>query len=127
MTAGVVHLTSPIIASGHAGPLLADSDVAPLTVTVPVGTVSGTTPSVTFRAERSLPGLGDYPDVTNDSDWDTTNGVAATAITASTHTASIALPPSVAASGDVGGFWRLKWTVTGTTPSFAVAGATAAG
>lgn len=123
----VLNIASPITASGHAGPFLADSDTATLTVTVPVGTVSGTTPSITFTAERSLPGLGDYPDVTDDDDWDTDNGVDATAITSSTHTASISLPASVNAAGEVGGFWRLKWTVTGTTPSFAVSGATATG
>lgn len=126
MTAGTVNLPSPITATGHAGPFTAESDVALLSVSVTAGTVTGTTPSCTFTAERSLPSFGGYPDVANDSDWDTASGVAAPALTAS-GTKTISLPPSVDGSGRVGGWWRLKWTVTGTSPSFAITAATADG
>lgn len=126
MTAGTVHLTSPITADGQAGPFAVESDVAPLTVVVTAGTVTGTTPSCTFTAQRSLPSLVGYPDVTNAAHWDTANGVAASALTAS-GSKTIALPASRDASGRIGGWWRLAYTVTGTTPSFAITAATADG
>lgn len=119
--AGSIPITSPITVTGATGPLLADSDVAPLTITATAGTVTGTTPSATFTAERCLPGT----DAGNPT-WDGTGAVAATALTAS-GSKTITLPPRVAASGLVAGYWRLKWTVTGTTPSFAITVATAAG
>lgn len=126
MPAGTVNLTSPITATGQAGPFIAESDVSPLSVTVTAGTVTGTTPSCTFTAERSLPSLAGNPDVANAAHWDTANGVAATALTAS-GSKTIALPASRDASGRVGGYWRLKWTVSGTIPSFAITAATADG
>lgn len=121
MGAGSVPITSPITVTGATGPLLADSDVAPLTITVTASAVTGTTPSATFTAERVLPGTD-----AGSPTWDGTGAVAATALTAA-GTKTITLPPRVAASGLVAGWWRLKWTVTGTTPSFTISVATAAG
>lgn len=120
-----IPVTSPITETGATGPLLADSDVATLAIIVTASAVTGTTPSATFTAERSLPGVDDYPP-DDDTGWDGDNAVSATALTAA-GTKTISLPPSVDASGKVGAWWRLKWTVTGTTPSFTISVATAAG
>ncbi|HEX4018184.1 MAG TPA: hypothetical protein VHX15_15725 [Frankiaceae bacterium] len=118
---GSIPITSPITATGNTGPLLADSDVAPLTITITASTVTGTTPSATFTAERCTPGTD-----TGSITWDDADAVAASALTAA-GTKTITLPAKVAASGLVAGWWRLKWTVTGTTPSFTISVATAAG
>jgi hypothetical protein len=117
----VIPVTSPITATGTTGPLLADSDVAPLTITVTASTVTGTTPSCTFSAERCVPGSG-----FSSPTWDDAGTVSASALTAA-GTKTITLPANVADSGEVAAWWRLKWTVTGTTPSFTVTVATAAG
>lgn len=119
-----IPVDSPITASGETGPLLADSDVATLAISVTASAVTGTTPSCTFTAQRSLPGADYPPD--DSTGWDTGGEVSATALTAA-GTKTISLPPSVDAGGRVGTWWRLKWTVTGTTPSFTISAATAAG
>lgn len=119
-----IPVTSPITASGATGPLLADSDVATLAITVTASAVTGTSPSAVFTAERCVPGA-DYPPDSG-TGWDTAHGVSATALTAA-GTKTITLPPNVSASGEVAAWWRLKWTVTGTTPSFTISVATAAG
>jgi len=119
----LIPVPSPITATGETGPLAVNSDTATLTVTVTASAVTGTTPSATFTAERSLPGADFPPD--GSTGWDDGNAVSATALTAA-GTKTITLPPSVNASGEVGAWWRLKWTVTGTTPSFTISVATAA-
>jgi len=120
----VIPVMSPITESGATGPLLADSDVDTLSITITASAVTGTTPSCTFTAQRCVPGADYPPD--DSTGWDTADGVSATALTAA-GTKTITLPPNVNASGEAAAWWRLKWTVTGTTPSFTVSAATATG
>ena len=117
----VIPVTSPITATGATGPLLADSDLDTLTITVTASAVTGTTPSATFSAEWAVPGT----DFDNPS-WASGTIVSASALTAA-GTKTITLPPNINASGEPSQWWRLSWTVTGTTPSFTVSVATAAG
>ena len=119
--AGSIPVTSPITATGNTGPLQADSDVAPLVITVTASAVTGTTPSATFIAERCTPGTD-----TGGITWDDADQVSASALTAA-GTKVITLPPKADTGGQAAGWWRLKWTVTGTTPSFTISVATAAG
>lgn len=119
----VIPITSPITATGATGPLLADSDLDTLTITVTASAVTGTTPSATFSAEWCNAGA-DYPP--GSGQWDDSGAVAASALTAA-GTKTITLPPNINASGEAAAWWRLKWTVTGTTPSFTISVATAAG
>jgi hypothetical protein len=126
MTAGKVHLVSPVTVTGATGPLLAESDLDALTIIVTSTAVSGTsTPTVTFTAERSLPGQDAYPP-DDSTGWDSDNAVSASGMTTAS-TKTITLPPSVDGSGRVGTWWHLKWVVTGTNPSFTISVATADG
>jgi hypothetical protein len=117
----VIPVTSPITATGATGPLLADSDLDTLTITVTASAVTGTTPSCTFSAEWCVAGA-DYPP----GSWDDAGAVSASALTAA-GTKTITLPANINASGEASAWWRLKWTVSGTTPSFTVSVATATG
>lgn len=124
MTTQQIPITSPITASGATGPLLANSDIAALAISVTAGTVTGTSPSCTFSAEWCNPGADNPPN--NSTGWDDGGAVAASALTAA-GTKTIALPANINASGDAAAWWRLKWTVTGTSPSFTITAATATG
>lgn len=116
-----IPITSPITATGATGPLLADSDVDTLAISIPVSAVSGTTPSCTFTAEWAEQGTG-Y----SSPSWDSGSAVSASALTAA-GTATISLPANIADSGEPATWWRLSWTVSGTTPSFTIGTATATG
>lgn len=116
-----IPVTSPITATGATGPLLADSNAGELVVSITVSAVSGTDPSCTFTAQWAEQGTG-Y----SDPSYDTGGAVSASALTEA-GTATISLPANINDSGEPSTWWQLKWTVSGTTPSFTVSAATATG
>ena len=117
-----IPVPSPITATGATGPLLADSNVDTLAITITASAVTGTAPSCTFSAEWCEPDT----DFQTDTSWDSGGAVAAAALTG-TGTKTISLPPNINASGEAAQWWRLLWTVTGSDPSFTISVATATG
>jgi len=117
-----IPITSPITATGATGPLLANSNIDELTITITASEVTGTTPSITFTAEWAEQGTS-Y----SDPSWDSGSAVSASALTAA-GTKTITLPAAINDSGEPATWWRLSWTVTGTNdPSFTISAATATG
>jgi hypothetical protein len=117
----VVPVPATITATGATGPLLADSDVDSLVITITASAASGTTPSITFSAEWAVQGTDE-----DNPSWASGTIVSASALTGA-GTKTITLPPNINASGEPSQWWRLTWTVTGTTPSFTISVSTATG
>lgn len=103
-----------ITASGQTGPLAMESNAdTPLSVYASITAASGTTPSITFGIEfDSDPGGATWPVGGYAA---ATTGTAQTASGADVLVAS-ASPPRTG-SGDTR-YYRITWTVSGTTPSF---------
>ena len=103
-----------ITASGQTGPLTLATDADPTTldVVIDITAVSGTTPSITFKVERDNDAdPATYPPAT----W--TAGTSSAALTAPGRT--VVSAPAAFGSRDTNPpYYRLVWTVTGTTPSF---------
>ena len=122
MTAVIdIPVSSTITETGSTGPLLADSDVDELSISITVSAVSGTDPSITFTAQWADQGTS-YGSPT----YDTAGAVSASALTAA-GTATISLPANINDSDEPSTWWQLVWTVSGTDPSFTIGTATATG
>lgn len=105
-----------ITASGQSGPMAVDSNADPtLNLYASITAVSGTTPSITF-------GIALDSDADN-ATWPVGAFGAATTGAAQTATGTdvlvAALTRTLAGRGDTR-YYRVTWTVSGTTPSFTV-------
>lgn len=119
MSAMTLPVPAAITASGDSGACTPNSDTATVVITVPVTAMSGfTAPKITFSAQRSAVGA-DWP-VT---DWDAGSTVTAAQLSAP-GTAVLTLPPLLAPDGTASQWYRVLWTVTGTSPSILTATAT---
>lgn len=104
-----------ITASGVSDPIQLENDVDPTTLDVVanITAVSGTTPAITFTVQRDNSAA---PGVFPPTAW--TAGTSSAALSAVARTV-INAPSAIApASGTSPHFYRVSWTVTGTTPSF---------
>jgi len=100
----VVVAPAPRTATGNSGAIPCPKGLN-LAVGVTVTAVSGTTPSLTLSVEWSHDGTNFY----------VIDGAA------DTFTAVTAAATPIKVFAIKGPFWRLVWTITGTTPSFTIA------
>lgn len=106
---------SVITANGSSNPIPLASDVDPSTldVVVNVTAVSGTTPTLTVTVQRDNDAdTAAYPP----SAW--TTGTSSAALTAAGRTVVSAPAAINAANGATPRYYRVSWTVGGTSPSF---------
>jgi hypothetical protein len=106
-----------ITANGQSGPipLPVDTDATSTDVVVDISAASGTTPTLTVTVQRDNDAdTGTYPPST----W--TTGTSSAALTAPGRTV-VSAPATVnALTGDEPRYYRVSWTVGGTSPSFTV-------
>lgn len=123
--AGLTGDTGAKIASGNGATVENGMAALGVQVLIQLGAVSGTTPTCTFKLQGSVDGtiFYDIPGAATASlataQANSKYGITvypAIAVTAGSTTSNT----SAGASGVISKYWRVVWTIAGTTPSFTI-------